>query len=101
MAPQIRLDHARVEGVRGDTSACMSVQKSMTNCCTDIFNVIFVKAGRPSSRLARERLKRTLAQLALAVGLLFVVALLTVDVVQINGAPGVSHGGHRDNSCRC
>lgn len=63
MAPQIRLDNSRVEGVRGDASTCMSVREPMTTCCSDIFDVMIVKAGRPSSRLAREWLKRTLASL--------------------------------------
>lgn len=36
-------------------------------------------------------------QLALGVGGLLVVTLLAVDVVQLDGAPGVSHGGHGDN----
>lgn len=35
VAPEIRLDNSRVEGVRGDTSACMSAQEQMTNCCSD------------------------------------------------------------------
>lgn len=63
MAPQIRLDNSRMEGVRGDTSACMSVREQMTTCCYNTFDLMFVNAGGPSSRLARERLKRTLASL--------------------------------------
>lgn len=63
MAPQIRLDNSRVEGVCGDTSACMVVQEQMTTCCSNLFDLMFVYAGGPSSRLARERLKRTLASL--------------------------------------
>lgn len=63
MAPQIRLDNSRMEGVRGDTSACVSAQEQMTTCFYDMFDLMLVNAGAPSSRLARERLKRTLASL--------------------------------------
>ena len=36
-------------------------------------------------------------QFALAVSLVLVVALLTVDVVQVDGAPAVGHGRHVDD----
>lgn len=39
-------------------------------------------------------------QLALSVGFALVVTLLAVDVLQVDGAPGVSHGRHSDDPGR-
>ncbi len=41
-----------------------------------------------------------IGQLALRISCVFVVALLAVDVIQVDGAPGVSQGRHSDDSGR-
>lgn len=41
-----------------------------------------------------------ISQLALSVSFALVVAFLAVDVLQVDGAPGMSHGGHVYDSGR-
>lgn len=52
---------------------------------------------QPLGQRAREQ---DVGQLALGVGFGLAVALLAVQVLQVDGAPGVSHGRHSDDAGR-
>lgn len=47
--------------------------------------------------LGQRAREENIGQFALRVGTAFVVTLLTVDVLQVDGAPGVSHRRHVDD----
>lgn len=57
---------------------------------------------RQTFKSLRQRVgEKDIGELALGVGFLLVITLLTVDVVQVDGTPGVSHGGHCDDPRWC
>lgn len=58
------------------------------------------KSRQTFESLSQRAGEEDVGQLALDVSFVLVVTLLTVDVFQVDGAPGVSHGGHRDDSGR-
>lgn len=102
MAPQVRLYDPGVEGIGRHASAW----KKLIFTAQVLFGLTqqAQKGGAGAAQtfqpLSQRAGEEHVGQFALRVRFPLVVALLAVDVVQVDGAPAVSHGRHVDDPGR-